>query len=174
MSTIEELLKRNSSGSSLENRYYGRRGSSALTTRQYSLRKKLALTSPTSGGHPVDIVRPRTQVTEFFLSELVQSPTMASFNGLECSVGWTSVTSTERNYIVKANRNKTKHEEIQRILSSELYRLIVRRCITADRTLHNHRCEKFKSYMKSFNFCDFTPSFILCSSTVHCWTLIAF
>jgi hypothetical protein len=33
MSTIEELLGRESSGSGLENRDYGRRGSAALTTR---------------------------------------------------------------------------------------------------------------------------------------------
>jgi hypothetical protein len=33
VSIIEELLARKSSGSGLENRYYGRRGSAALTTR---------------------------------------------------------------------------------------------------------------------------------------------
>jgi hypothetical protein len=35
VSTIEELLGRKSSGSGLENRDYGRRGSSALTTRHH-------------------------------------------------------------------------------------------------------------------------------------------
>jgi hypothetical protein len=39
-STTEELLGRKSSGSGLENRDYGRRGSAALTTRQSSIRKK--------------------------------------------------------------------------------------------------------------------------------------
>jgi hypothetical protein len=39
VSTIEELLERKSSGSGLENREYGRRGSAALNTRQPSSRK---------------------------------------------------------------------------------------------------------------------------------------
>jgi hypothetical protein len=41
MSTLEELLERKSSGSSLENRDYGRKGSAALTTRHPSIRKSL-------------------------------------------------------------------------------------------------------------------------------------
>jgi hypothetical protein len=48
-STIEELLGRKSSGSGLESR------------------ESLALTSPTSGGGSVGIVRLRTQATEFSL-----------------------------------------------------------------------------------------------------------
>jgi hypothetical protein len=39
VSTIEELLERKSSGSGLESREYGRRGSAALTTRHSSIRK---------------------------------------------------------------------------------------------------------------------------------------
>jgi hypothetical protein len=58
---IEELLERKSSGSGLENRYYGPRGSDALTT------QKLAPNSPTSGGRLVGIVRSRTHATEFVL-----------------------------------------------------------------------------------------------------------
>jgi hypothetical protein len=50
VSTTEELLDRKSSGSCLENREYGRRGSAELTTRHPSIHKKLALTSLTSGG----------------------------------------------------------------------------------------------------------------------------
>jgi hypothetical protein len=38
-STIEELLGRKSGGSGQENRYYGRRGSAALTMRHPSIRK---------------------------------------------------------------------------------------------------------------------------------------
>jgi hypothetical protein len=63
VSTIEELLERNISGSGLESREYGRRGSAALTTRHSSIRKKLALISPISGGRSVCIVRSRTQAT---------------------------------------------------------------------------------------------------------------
>jgi hypothetical protein len=59
VSTIEELLERKSSGFGLENRDYGRWESAALTT------QKLALTSPTSGGRSVSIVRLRNQSTEF-------------------------------------------------------------------------------------------------------------
>jgi hypothetical protein len=66
MSTIEELLERKSSGSGLENRDYGHRGSAALTTRHPSIREKLALTSPTSGWCSVSIVCSWTQATQFF------------------------------------------------------------------------------------------------------------
>jgi hypothetical protein len=68
VSTIEELLGRKSSGSGLDSRDYGRRGSAALTTRHPSIRKKLALISPTSGCRSVGIVRSRTQTTEFSIS----------------------------------------------------------------------------------------------------------
>jgi hypothetical protein len=62
MSTTEELLERKSSGSGLENRDYGRRGSYA--TPLYP--QKLALSLPTSGGRSVGTARSRTQATEFF------------------------------------------------------------------------------------------------------------
>jgi hypothetical protein len=61
-STTEELLERNSSGSGLENREYGR-GDPPRRTR--SITQKLALTSPTSGGRSVGIVHSRTRATEF-------------------------------------------------------------------------------------------------------------
>jgi hypothetical protein len=50
--------------SSLEIRDYGRRGSTALTLRHPSIPQKLALTSPTSSGRSVGIVRSRTKATE--------------------------------------------------------------------------------------------------------------
>jgi hypothetical protein len=62
-----ELLERKSSGSGLQNRDYGRRESAALTMRHVSIRKKLALISPTSGGCSVDIVRSRTKATELLV-----------------------------------------------------------------------------------------------------------
>jgi hypothetical protein len=65
-STIEELFERKRSGSGLENRDYGRRGSDALTMRHPLYSQKLALTSPTSGGHSVSIVRSQNQTMEFF------------------------------------------------------------------------------------------------------------
>jgi hypothetical protein len=63
VSTIEELLERKCSGSGLENREY------CLETRHAdhvapSIGNKLALTSPTRGGHSVGIVRLQTQATE--------------------------------------------------------------------------------------------------------------
>jgi hypothetical protein len=62
--TIEELLGRNSSCSGLENRQYGR--GDPLCWRHNTLYpKKLALTSPKSGGCSVGIVRLRTKATEF-------------------------------------------------------------------------------------------------------------
>jgi hypothetical protein len=63
--TIEELLDKNSSGSDLESRDYGRRGFVALTTRRLLYPQNLALTSSTSGGLSVGIVRSRTKATEF-------------------------------------------------------------------------------------------------------------
>jgi hypothetical protein len=67
VSTTEELLERKSSGTILEIRDYGRRGSAALTTLHPSIRKKLPLTSPKNGGRSVGIVRLRTRATEFLL-----------------------------------------------------------------------------------------------------------
>jgi hypothetical protein len=48
----------------LENRDYGRRGSAALTMQHPLYPQKLALTSPTSGGRSVSIVRSWTKATE--------------------------------------------------------------------------------------------------------------
>jgi hypothetical protein len=64
VSTTEELLGRKSSGSGLENREYGRRDSSRLS-RGTLCPEKLSLSSPTSAGCSVGIVRSRTQATEF-------------------------------------------------------------------------------------------------------------
>jgi hypothetical protein len=52
----------------VENRDYGRKGSAALTTRHPSIpNQKLALTSPTSAGRLVGIVRSWTKATELLL-----------------------------------------------------------------------------------------------------------
>jgi hypothetical protein len=70
VSTIEELLGRKSRCSSLENREYGRRDPSRWP-RGTLYPRKLALTSPRSGGRSVGIVRSRTQATEFSFLILV-------------------------------------------------------------------------------------------------------
>jgi hypothetical protein len=62
VSTIEELLERKSSGSCVEIREYGRRDPSRWP------RGTLHPQKPTGGGRSVDIVRSRTQATEFFFS----------------------------------------------------------------------------------------------------------
>jgi hypothetical protein len=64
VSTTEELLERKDSGSGLENREYSRDPS--LWSHGTLYPQKLALTSPTSGGRSVGIVRSRIQETEFF------------------------------------------------------------------------------------------------------------
>jgi hypothetical protein len=64
VSTTEELLGRQSSGSGLENGDYSRRDMSRWPRGTLYL-QKLTLTSPTSGGRSVGIVRSRTQATEF-------------------------------------------------------------------------------------------------------------
>jgi hypothetical protein len=66
VSTIEELLERKSSGSGLESRDYGRRDPSRWP-RVALYPQTLTLTSPTSSGSSVGIVRSRTQATEFNL-----------------------------------------------------------------------------------------------------------
>jgi hypothetical protein len=66
MSTTEELLGRNSSGFGLESREYGHRDSSRWPCGTLYPQKKWALTSLTSGGRSVGIVRLRTEATEFF------------------------------------------------------------------------------------------------------------
>jgi hypothetical protein len=70
VSTIEELLGRKSSGFGLENRDYGRRDPAALTTRHPST-QTLALTSPTSGGISIGIVRSQTRATELLVTNIV-------------------------------------------------------------------------------------------------------
>jgi hypothetical protein len=71
VSTTEELIERKSSGSGLEIREYGHRDPSRWP-RSTLYPQKLALTSPTSGGHSVCIVRSRTKATEFFFLTLQQ------------------------------------------------------------------------------------------------------
>jgi hypothetical protein len=66
VSTVEELLDRNSSGSGLESREYGR-GVSLSWPHNTLYSQKLALTSPTSGGRSAGIVRSRTKATELLL-----------------------------------------------------------------------------------------------------------
>jgi hypothetical protein len=69
VSTTEELLGRKSWGSDLESREYGRRDPSCWP-RGTLYPQKLALTSPTSDGRSVGIVRSRTQATEFFFLQI--------------------------------------------------------------------------------------------------------
>jgi hypothetical protein len=64
VSTTEGLLERKISGSGLENREYDRRDPS-LRPRGTLYPQKLALTSLTSGGRLVGVVRSWTQATEF-------------------------------------------------------------------------------------------------------------
>jgi hypothetical protein len=64
VSTTEELLERNSSGSGLECREYGRRDPSRWP-RGTLYQQKLALTSQTRCVSSVGIVRSRAQATEF-------------------------------------------------------------------------------------------------------------
>jgi hypothetical protein len=65
VSTIEELLRRKSIGSALENREYCRTDPSRWP-RGALYPQKWALTSPSSGSRSVGIVRSRTQATKFY------------------------------------------------------------------------------------------------------------
>jgi hypothetical protein len=64
VSKIEELFGRNSSGSGLEKREYGR-GDPLRWPFDTLYPQELALTSPTSGGRSICIVRSRTKAAEF-------------------------------------------------------------------------------------------------------------
>jgi hypothetical protein len=63
VSTTKELLERKSTDSGLEIRQYGRRDPSRWQS-DTLYPQKLALTSPTSGGHLVGTFRSHTQATE--------------------------------------------------------------------------------------------------------------
>jgi hypothetical protein len=65
VSAIEELRGRKSGGSGLGNREYGR-GDPSRWPCGTLYTQNLVLTSSTSGGRSVGIVRCRTQATEFF------------------------------------------------------------------------------------------------------------
>jgi hypothetical protein len=67
VSTSEELLERKSSDSGLEIREYGRRDPSRSPRGTPLYPQRLELTSPTSGGRSVGVVRLRIQATEFLL-----------------------------------------------------------------------------------------------------------
>jgi hypothetical protein len=71
VSTTEELLGRNNSGSGLENREYGR-GDPMRWPHDTRYRQKSALTLPTSGGRSVGIVHLWTKVTEFICLLLLE------------------------------------------------------------------------------------------------------
>jgi hypothetical protein len=81
VSTIEELLGRKSSGSSLEIWEYDRRDSSCWQIGTL-YPQKFSLTSPTNGGHSVGIVRPRTEAKKFFLENFCKQDVMARTNPL--------------------------------------------------------------------------------------------
>jgi hypothetical protein len=87
VSTLEELLGRKSSGSGLEIREYGNRDPSRWP-RGTLYPQKLALTSSTSGGRSVGIVRSRTQITEFssrqHCLELAFTAAVSSYLGVSC------------------------------------------------------------------------------------------
>jgi hypothetical protein len=64
VSTIEELLERNNSGSGLESREYGR-GDPLRRPRDILYQEKLAVTAPKSGCRSGGIVHSRTKATGF-------------------------------------------------------------------------------------------------------------
>jgi hypothetical protein len=70
VSTVEELLERESNGCGLKNREYGRRDP-PLWPRDTLYPHKLALTSSTNGGCSVGIVRLRTKATELYINRCI-------------------------------------------------------------------------------------------------------
>jgi hypothetical protein len=78
VSVIEELLERKSSGSSLENREYSRRDQ-LRWPRDTLYPQNLVLTSATSGGCSVSIVRSEIQATELSFGPPVWSSGQSSW-----------------------------------------------------------------------------------------------
>jgi hypothetical protein len=76
VSTIEELLERNSSGFGLESREYGRRDSSRRPRGTFCP-QELAVNSLTSSDCSVGIVRSLTQATEFLLFRIYIAPLLS-------------------------------------------------------------------------------------------------
>jgi hypothetical protein len=85
VSTIEELLEGNSSGSGLENLEYGRVDPSRLQ-RDTLYPQKLALTKPTSGGGSVGIVRSPTKAME--LSVIITSVCAGYYEDFDCGFAY--------------------------------------------------------------------------------------
>jgi hypothetical protein len=96
VSTTEELLARNSSGSGQENREYGR-GDSLCRPRDALYPQKLPLTSPTYCCHSVGIVlsrtRPRILVFQFILG--LWSCFVWAFGPLFCTHGFNFLPSAK-------------------------------------------------------------------------------
>jgi hypothetical protein len=89
VSTIEELLGRNSSGSGLEYREYGRRD---LSPHGILYPQKSALTSPTSGDCSVSIVHSQTKATFFLLTTVLEDlPVSMSVNINGRGMFWTKL-----------------------------------------------------------------------------------
>jgi hypothetical protein len=97
VSTTEELLGRRSNGSGLENREYGRRYPSRWP-RSTLCSQKLALTSPTSGGRSVGIVRSRTLATRFTLKGNCNVRLYRPFYQWYLNIATGIILSTDRNY----------------------------------------------------------------------------
>jgi hypothetical protein len=96
VNTFEELLERNSSGTDLENREYGRRDRLRWPSDTLHPKKKLRLTSPTRGGRSVGIVRSRTMATEFVYGmylEEIRTEAATSFHS--CYVSSYSVSKSQ-------------------------------------------------------------------------------
>jgi hypothetical protein len=93
-----ELLGRNSSGSGLETREYGREDP-LRWPRDTLYQLKLALTSPTGCGRSVGIVRLRTKATEFvclFLFHPQNETEGTSFGKIHCSALNAYMSTTNR------------------------------------------------------------------------------
>jgi hypothetical protein len=104
--TTEVLLGRKCSGSGLENRDYVRRDPTSLP-RGTLYPQTLALTSPTSGGSSVGIVRSRTQAKEF-REVCKQSNHVPWISARVCSSLNHKDTSSVHEFIIRSNSTREK------------------------------------------------------------------
>jgi hypothetical protein len=110
VSSVEELLQRNSSGSGLENWDYGHKYPPRWP-RNTPLSATGGITSPSSGGRSVDIVRSRTEATELLLLLLLCRALMQS---------WSHVCIFPSQYITRTSPQPTAASQTMQVYAFQM------------------------------------------------------
>jgi hypothetical protein len=120
VSTIEELLGRNSSGSSRGNRDYGR-GDPSRWPHGTLYPQKLALTSPTSGGRTAGIFRSRTKSMELLCNSHILNNRRAGSDILfmiPAMAAWDNNKPLREEFCTRSLQRWYKHKDLLDIIST--------------------------------------------------------